>query len=113
MVNAINNKSAQTGVRAIDSESDDLGVTLVADDGRNIDLVFSGDLTGASQPGKIGDKLAGVLKERGLEAGRVRVAAICSVCAEPFTKHMTTFSDALRAMGPAKAKATEPQEPQA
>ncbi len=26
-----------------------------------------GDLTGASQPGKIGDKLAGVLKERGLE----------------------------------------------
>ena len=27
-----------------------------------------GDLTGASQPGKIGDKLAAVLKERGLEA---------------------------------------------
>ncbi len=26
-----------------------------------------GDLTGASQPGKIGDKLAGVLKERGLQ----------------------------------------------
>ena len=26
-------------------------------------------------------------------------------CAEPFTKHMTTFSDALRAMGPADAKA--------
>ena len=26
-----------------------------------------GDLTGASQPGKIGDKLAGVLKERGLD----------------------------------------------
>jgi len=48
VVNAINNKSAQTGVRAIDTESDDLGVTLVADDGRNIDLVFSGDLTSTS-----------------------------------------------------------------
>jgi flagellin len=48
VVNAINNKSAQTGVRAIDTESDDLGVTLVADDGRNIDLVFTGDLTNTS-----------------------------------------------------------------
>ena len=28
---------------------------------------IKGDLTGASQPGKIGDKLAGVLKERGLD----------------------------------------------
>lgn len=44
-----------------------------------------------------------VLKERGMESGRVRVAAICSVCAEPFTRHMTTFSAALAAMGPAKA----------
>ena len=43
------------------------------------------------------------VKERGMEPSRIRVAAICSVCAEPFTKHMTTFSEALRAMGPAKA----------
>ena len=41
------------------------------------------------------------LRERGLEASRIRVAAVCSVCAEPFTKHMTTFSQALVAMGPA------------
>ncbi len=39
------------------------------------------------------------LKERGLDAGRVRVAAICSVCAEPFTKHMVTFAEALKGMG--------------
>ena len=38
-----------------------------------------------------------------MDASRVRVAAICSVCAEPFTKHMITFSSALVAMGPAKA----------
>jgi F420-non-reducing hydrogenase iron-sulfur subunit len=43
------------------------------------------------------------LRERGMDASRIRVAAICSVCAEPFTKHMTTFSSALVAMGPAKA----------
>jgi coenzyme F420-reducing hydrogenase delta subunit len=44
------------------------------------------------------------LKERGMDAGRIRVAAICSVCAEPFAKHMNTFSAALVAMGPAKAQ---------
>ena len=44
------------------------------------------------------------LKERGMEAGRIRVAAVCSVCAEPFTKHMTTFSETLAAMGPAVAR---------
>ncbi len=43
------------------------------------------------------------LKDRGMDASRIRVAAICSVCAEPFTKHMTTFSAALVAMGRAKA----------
>jgi coenzyme F420-reducing hydrogenase delta subunit len=43
------------------------------------------------------------LRERGADASRIRVAAICSVCAEPFTKHMTTFSAALLAMGRAEA----------
>ncbi len=43
------------------------------------------------------------VKQRGIDASRIRVAAICSVCAEPFTKHMTTFSAALRAMGPQRA----------
>ena len=43
------------------------------------------------------------LKARGMDASRVRVAAICSVCAEPFTKHMTNFTAALLAMGPEKA----------
>jgi coenzyme F420-reducing hydrogenase delta subunit len=42
------------------------------------------------------------LKERGMDASRIRVAAICSVCAEPFAKHMNTFSAALAEMGPAR-----------
>ncbi len=43
------------------------------------------------------------LRERGLDPGRIRVAAICSVCAEPFARHMATFSADLAAMGPARA----------
>jgi len=38
---AINAKSAQTGVVAIDTEDDTLGVTLQAADGRNIDIAFN------------------------------------------------------------------------
>ena len=41
VVNAINFISAQTGVRAVDSLTDNKGITLVADDGRNIEIVFN------------------------------------------------------------------------
>jgi flagellin len=40
-VNAINAKSTETGVVAIDTGDDTLGVTLTAADGRNIDIVFN------------------------------------------------------------------------
>ena len=42
-------------------------------------------------------------EQRDPSAQRLRMAAICSVCSEPFTKHMTTFSDALAPLGPATA----------
>ena len=44
------------------------------------------------------------LRERGIDPGRMRMAAICSVCAEPFTRHMQQFSGALEALGPAVAR---------
>ncbi len=44
------------------------------------------------------------MKEKGIAASRLRMAAICSVCSEPFTKHVQGFSEALVAMGPAKAE---------
>lgn len=31
------------------------------------------------------------MKELGLDPARLKMAAICSVCAEPFVKHMNTF----------------------
>lgn len=43
-----------------------------------------------------------LLQERGFEPQRVRMAAVCSVCAEPFTNYMHEYGAALRALGPAK-----------
>jgi coenzyme F420-reducing hydrogenase delta subunit len=43
-----------------------------------------------------------MLKAQSREPGRVKMAAVCSVCAEPFQKHMKNFSEALRKLGPAK-----------
>lgn len=44
------------------------------------------------------------MRERGIDANRLRLAAICSVCSEPFTKHAQQFSSALVALGPATAR---------
>ncbi len=40
------------------------------------------------------------MRERGIDASRLRMAAICSVCSEPFTKHVVGFSAALLPLGP-------------
>jgi coenzyme F420-reducing hydrogenase delta subunit len=39
------------------------------------------------------------MRERGLDAQRLRMAAICSVCSEPFTRHVQQFSAALIELG--------------
>ncbi|HNX98522.1 MAG TPA: hydrogenase iron-sulfur subunit [Candidatus Aminicenantes bacterium] len=44
------------------------------------------------------------LKEKALEPARVKMAAICSVCAESFQKHMVTFSEALRKLNSASGE---------
>jgi coenzyme F420-reducing hydrogenase delta subunit len=43
------------------------------------------------------------LRERGVDAQRLRMAAICSVCSEPFTRHVQQFSAALIDLGPVTA----------
>ncbi len=48
VVEAINAVAAQTGISAVDSGSDSGGVSLVAADGRNIQIAFGGSLTAAS-----------------------------------------------------------------
>jgi F420-non-reducing hydrogenase iron-sulfur subunit len=47
----------------------------------------------------------GLLSENGYEPQRVRMAAICSVCAEPFTNYMHEYSKSLADLGPSR-KAT-------
>jgi coenzyme F420-reducing hydrogenase delta subunit len=46
-----------------------------------------------------------LLEEHGYEPQRVRMAAICSVCAEPFTNYMHEYSQSLAGLGPSR-KAT-------
>ena len=41
-----------------------------------------------------------LLDDNGYESRRVRMAAICSVCAEPFANYMREFSEALAALEP-------------
>jgi len=40
-----------------------------------------------------------LLKEAGQSTQRLKMAAICSVCAEPFTRQVTQFAEALAALG--------------
>jgi F420-non-reducing hydrogenase iron-sulfur subunit len=39
------------------------------------------------------------MRERGFDPNRLRLAAICSVCSEPFTRHVQQFSTALADLG--------------
>jgi F420-non-reducing hydrogenase iron-sulfur subunit len=41
-----------------------------------------------------------LMAEHGFDGQRLRMAAICSVCAAPFTKHVRDFHEALVALGP-------------
>jgi coenzyme F420-reducing hydrogenase delta subunit len=42
-----------------------------------------------------------MLVEKGYEPQRVRMAAVCSVCAEPFTNYMHEYAASLSGLGPA------------
>ena len=47
-----------------------------------------------------------LLVEKGIEPQRVRMAAICSVCAEPFTNYMHEYAAALSGLGPSRKAAS-------
>ena len=46
-----------------------------------------------------------LMKVRGFEPQRLKMAALCSVCAEPFVNYMREFSQALAELGPARVNA--------
>ena len=45
------------------------------------------------------------MKAKGFEPQRLKMAALCSVCAEPFVGYMREFSQTLTDLGPVSAVA--------
>lgn len=50
-----------------------------------------------------------LMKAKGINPKRIRMAAICSVCAEPFASHMENFSRILSEIGSVTAETDAPQ----
>jgi F420-non-reducing hydrogenase iron-sulfur subunit len=53
----------------------------------------------STRASKIVARAQQLLTEAGHDSSRLRMAAICSVCAEPFTRHVNQFGEALATMG--------------
>jgi F420-non-reducing hydrogenase iron-sulfur subunit len=51
-----------------------------------------------------------LMKERGIEQGRLRMAGICSVCSEAFAKNVKTLYEATKKLGPIKRLSPVPSE---
>ncbi len=66
------------------------GVFVAADGG---DCAYLPDCT--ARTARTVERAQALLKERGQDPRRVKMAAICSVCSEPFVSHMKQFGEAL------------------
>ena len=56
----------------------------------------------STRASRIVARAQGLLVEAGHKPQRLKMAAICSVCAEPFTRHVQQFGQALAELGPAQ-----------
>ena len=54
----------------------------------------------AQRTARIAAQAQDLMRAKGIEPQRLRMAAICSVCAEPFVTHMREFSQMLTDLGP-------------
>lgn len=66
------------------------GVFVAAD---GTDCAYLTDCT--DRTAAVVQKAQDLIKERGLDPGRIKMAAICSVCSESFVSHMEKFHKAL------------------
>jgi coenzyme F420-reducing hydrogenase delta subunit len=57
----------------------------------------------SSRASRIVARAQELLQAGGHKAQRLKMAAICSVCAEPFTRHVEQFGQALALLGPSRA----------
>jgi len=76
------------------------GVFIAAD---GTDCPFLQDCT--DRTAQITEQAQNLLRDNNILPERLKMAAICSVCAEPFVKHMKNFSQTLTELGPAKRSA--------
>ncbi len=74
------------------------GVFIAADGG---DCAYLSDCT--DRTGKVVQEAQRLLTERGGDPRRLKMAAVCSVCAESFASHMEKFHAALAKLEPASA----------
>lgn len=56
----------------------------------------------AQRAAKISHEAQELLNSKGYEPQRLRMSAICSVCAEPFTRQIKEFVQTLQKLGPAR-----------
>ncbi len=73
------------------------GVFIAAD---GTDCPYLRDCT--TRTAKRVDAALRMAKEEGIEPQRIKMAAICSVCAEPFVNHMKDFYETLKKLGPVR-----------
>jgi coenzyme F420-reducing hydrogenase delta subunit len=66
------------------------GVFIAAD---GTDCAYISDCT--ARTGKVVAQAQELIKQHGAAPGRLKMAAICSVCAESFVSHMEKFQEAL------------------
>jgi coenzyme F420-reducing hydrogenase delta subunit len=57
----------------------------------------------SARSARIAAKAQEGMKEAGYEPERLKMAALCSVCAEPFVNYMREFSEKLAELGPSRA----------
>jgi F420-non-reducing hydrogenase iron-sulfur subunit len=82
-------------VRALTSGFD--GVFIASD---GVECAYLPDCSERSS--RIVERSQELLGNEDLDPRRVRLGAICSVCAEPFTTYVHEFSEALTELGPAR-----------
>ena len=54
----------------------------------------------AERTARITQQAQELMKAKGIEPQRLKMAAVCSVCAEPFANYMREFAAALNELGP-------------
>lgn len=68
---------------------------------------------GAERTAEIVNRVYPLMKERGIDARRLRLTAICTVCTKPFLKEVEQMNDLLSEIGPVSTELLAKPAPQA